>query len=443
MFSKPLPRFVIAKRLASGSTAFYFHLPAGYRKLGCPVPNEPLGTDYEVACGENGDGGRAAARNALFDEWNRARKGQPATPGPVDAYGTVDWLFREYKASKAYLEKVAPRSRPDYERTMLLVTGIVTKTGDRIGDRRIRAISPVSADKIYDIICNGPRGPRPRQGEKAIALCRRAWRVVHRLHPNQFDRNVPNPWEGVTKHRRTKGTKAAVTRDQVYAFAWGCIEHGEPEAAAAAVICFEWLQRPENVLSGYLRWPDYRSKDWPSAIKIEHHKTGAVVWHPLEEVTDSGVVRFYEDAEAVLSRLPRRGVPMIKRGEGRYHQALLIRRHAEDRADDACQTRSSFHLYARRLSSRRHDGAGGSRANGRSGTRPLGPQESASLRGICQAHDGTGAVGHAQTSCPSSGERARNEHSEYGPKLICRNVTSTSASEAEANVIAQCEPFRV
>jgi hypothetical protein len=187
----------------------------------------------------------------------------------------------------AYLEKVAPRSRPDYERTILLITDIVTRKGDRIGDRHIRAITPVSADKIYDIICNGPRGPRLRQGEKAVALCRRAWRVVHRLHPGQFDRDVPNPWEGVTKRRRTKGTKGAATREQVYEFAWGCIERGQPEAAAAAVICFEWLQRPENVLAGYLRWTDYRSKEWPNAIKIEHHKTGAVVWHPLEERTSA------------------------------------------------------------------------------------------------------------------------------------------------------------
>lgn len=316
MFTKPLPRFVIAKQLAGGQTGFYFHLPVHYRKLGCSLPNQPLGANYNEACGEDGEGGRAAALNALFDEWNTARKGgQVATPG-VGAYGTVDWLFREYKASKAYLEKVSPRSRPDYERTMLLITNIVTRKGDRIGRRQVRAITPRSADKIYDIICNGPRGPRPRQGEKAVALCRRAWRVVHRLHPTQFDRNVPNPWDGTTKQRRTKATKTAVSREQVYAFAWGCIEHGQPEVAAAAVICFEWLQRPENVLSGYLRWTDYRSKDWPSAIKIEHHKTGAVVWHPLEEVTPSGVVRFYEDAEAVLSKLPRRGIPMILR-EGR------------------------------------------------------------------------------------------------------------------------------
>jgi hypothetical protein len=307
----PLPRYVIAKPLASGRTGFYFNIPTRYRKLGCSIPNEPLGSDYIVACGEDSCGGRSAALNALFDEWDTARRGQPVTGERAPVYGTVDWLFREYKQSKAYLEKVAPRSRPDYERTMLLVAEIVTRKGDRIGQRKIKSITPISADKIYEIIIAGPRGERLRQGEKAVALCRRAWRVVHRLHPGEFDRAVPNPWDGVTRKRRAKKTKAAVTREQVYAFAWGCIEHGQPAAAAAAVICFEWLQRPENVLAGYLRWSDYRSKEWPNAIKIEHHKTGAVVWHPLE---DEEGVKFYAEAEAILANLPRFGIPMILRG---------------------------------------------------------------------------------------------------------------------------------
>jgi hypothetical protein len=56
------------------------------------------------------------------------------------------------------------------------------------------------------------------------------------------------PWLGVTKKRRTKAVKPAASREEVYKFAWGCIEAGYPEAAVAAVICFEWLQRPENVL---------------------------------------------------------------------------------------------------------------------------------------------------------------------------------------------------
>ncbi len=304
----PLPRYVRPRKLASGQIGFYWIVPTYFRKLGCKIPNEPLGDNYAVACGDNGNGGRAAGLNALFDEWTAKRNGEPIA-GLV-RHGTVDWLFREYKQSKAYLKKVALRSRPDYERTMLLVSDMVTKKGDRIGSRSIKAITPVSADKIYELILQGPHGERPRQGEKAVALCRRAWRVVLRLYPDQFDRNVPNPWDGVTKQPRTKKAKAAVTRELVYRFAWGCIQDGQPGAAAAAVICFEWLQRPENVLAGYLRWTDYRSAEWPSAIKIEHHKTDAVVWHPLE---DEDGTQFYAEAEAVLAKLPRLGVPMILR----------------------------------------------------------------------------------------------------------------------------------
>jgi hypothetical protein len=139
----------------------------------------------------------------------------PKSGAPLDqkltVAGTVDWLFRKYKASKGYEHKVAPRSRPDYERTMQLVTDIVTKKGDRVGDRKIKAITPLSADRIYEIVLEGPRGLRPRQAEKVVGLCARAWDVVHRLHPEHFDRDVPNPWRGVTKRRRTKATKPHVS----------------------------------------------------------------------------------------------------------------------------------------------------------------------------------------------------------------------------------------
>jgi hypothetical protein len=57
----PLPRYVISKLLRSGKTAFYFNVPTRYRKLGCSIPNEPLGTDYVAACGADGNGGLAAS----------------------------------------------------------------------------------------------------------------------------------------------------------------------------------------------------------------------------------------------------------------------------------------------------------------------------------------------------------------------------------------------
>jgi hypothetical protein len=194
----PLPRFVVTKTLADGGISFYFYVPGTYRKLGCTVANQPLGRDYALACGEDGNGGRAAALNAQVDEWQDVRRGLPITGQRAPIYGTIRWLFQEYRRSKAYTEKVSVRSRPDYERTMYLVENIITKKGDRLGDRKIKSVTPISADKIYGIVLAGPAGDRPRQAEKAIALCRRAWRVVHRLHPAEFDRDVPNPWHGVT-----------------------------------------------------------------------------------------------------------------------------------------------------------------------------------------------------------------------------------------------------
>ena len=255
---------------------------------------------------EDGNGGRAAILNQLFDEWRASRKGEPLL-GLVK-FGTVDWLFREYKQSKAYLEKVSQRPRRDHERTMLMVTDLITKKGDRLGDRMVRAITPLAADKIYERLTAGPRGPRPRQGEKIVGLCARAWSVVHRLHPNEFDRNVPNPWRGVTKIRRTKAAKPAATREQVYIFAKTAIAAGYPEAAAAAVICFEWLQRPENISAGFIRWTDYRGREAPTATRVFRHKTGAIVLHPLQ---DHDGTLFYRDAEDVLAAVARRGVAMI------------------------------------------------------------------------------------------------------------------------------------
>ncbi len=309
-----LPRHVIRKKLASGQIGYYYNVPTTYRRLQCPVPNEPLGTDFSIACR------RASALNGLFDEWDQSRRGMTVAVPLSPKVGSVDWLFREYKRTKAFTEKVAPRSRRDYEWAMQEMAKIITKVGDRVGDRPIKAITPRGADKLYDHLINGPKGPRLRTAEKVVTLCRKAWRVVHRLYPNEFDIAVPNPWLGVTLKTRVKQVKPAVTRQQVYEFAYGCIDRGEPECAAAAVICFEWLQRPENVIAGHIKWSGYRTGPKPT-IRIEHHKTGVNIDHPLEDILgDGSVIRFYEEAEKIISHLGRGGSPMILRKleDGKY-----------------------------------------------------------------------------------------------------------------------------
>ncbi|MGL3214243.1 hypothetical protein [Bradyrhizobium sp. BR 1433] len=180
----------------------------------------------------------------------------------------------------------------------------LTKRGDRIGGRPIKSVSPLGADKLYDAFVKGGKGNRLRTAEKLVVLCRKAWRVVHRIHPAEFPADVPNPWLGVTMATRVKLIKHAVTREQAYKFAHGCVERGEPECGVTAVICFEWLQRPENVIAGHIKWTGHRTGSKPT-IRIEHHKTGAVIDHPLEERLASGeIVRFYEEAEGVLAKLP-------------------------------------------------------------------------------------------------------------------------------------------
>jgi hypothetical protein len=323
-----LPRFVVCKKVA-GRERFYWTLPSYYRKLGCTLHLEhdtALGDDYTTACGTDGKGGRAATLNGLFDDWDSGRLGEPPQPKTELKAGTVDWLFKTYKGSNDWKERVSARTAPDHELTIRLICDIRGKSGIRIGDRMVAGITPEAADKLYAIVRDTPvrkgKTSRPRTAEKVVAICRHAWKVVHRLHPGLFitpisaadaEAQVWNPWEGVAMRRRKKATKPAATREDVYTFAWGALEAGHSDAAAAAVICFEWLQRPENVLAGYVTWNDYRGPRAPTQIRIEHHKTGEMVLHPLEETVDGQRTLFYEGAEAVLARVPRLGLGIVMR----------------------------------------------------------------------------------------------------------------------------------
>ena len=66
---------LFASSVGERPIGFYWD-PAGYyRKLGCSIPREPLGSNYLTACGEDGNGGRAAALDALFEEWRSEQTG--------------------------------------------------------------------------------------------------------------------------------------------------------------------------------------------------------------------------------------------------------------------------------------------------------------------------------------------------------------------------------
>ena len=155
------------------------------------------------------------------------RKGAPIEEAKIARYGTIDWLFRQYKTRRP-IRKRSHNGPASLRRIMQLICDTVGKSGRRIGERQIREVTPRAADKIYDKIINGPNGVRLRQGEKVVGLCRKVWRIMRRLHPDLFDRKHPNPWDDFTLKSRTRSKKHAVTREEVSKFAWGCIKKVGP-----------------------------------------------------------------------------------------------------------------------------------------------------------------------------------------------------------------------
>ena len=58
-----------------------------------------------------------------------------------------------------------------------------------------------------------------------------------------------NPWEGLIKDY-SKQAKVASSRAEAYQLAYALRDIGESHLGAAALIAFEWLQRPEKHSGG-------------------------------------------------------------------------------------------------------------------------------------------------------------------------------------------------
>ncbi len=312
---------MIEKRLKDGRTAYYWNPHKRDMQASCTIRREALGFDYGAAIE------RANLLNAHIDAGRQGRTAVKSLDNGT-RFGTLAWLFERYRRSPAF-DRVSERSRPEYLRALARIEDIETKTGGTVGELPVSSITPAAVDKLYAKLQNGPRGKRIRQANLSIDIARRAWDVVHRTHPTTVP--TENPWRGVLRIT-TKKAKPAATRAEVYALAYKLKELGEPHLGAAALICFEWLQRPENVLDGKITWVDYRPAERPSHVRVLHHKTGEVVWMPLE---DAGG-KLYPELESYLAELPRLGLPIVltegKRGPARpYSKAYAQRRVREAR----------------------------------------------------------------------------------------------------------------
>jgi hypothetical protein len=304
------PRYMVEKRTRRG-VAYYWRPPGRDVVKGCPVHSEALGVDFGGAIA------RAQLLNVHLDSW-RTGLSNPKDINLGARFGTVDWWIESYLRSDAYTG-LSPRSREDYREALARVADIKTnltdaRTGERgrVGALPVASLTPAAVDKLYAELRSGGA---VRQANYPIDVARRAWKVIARKHPAQFlipnplnakERIALNPFVGVER-ARSEGTTEPASRADAYALAEALARIGHPALGAAALICYEWLQRPENVLAGKISWTDYRPSHHPAAVRIDHHKTKKKIWQPLED--EEG--QLYPELEAFLACVPRLGIPIV------------------------------------------------------------------------------------------------------------------------------------
>ena len=291
-----------AKKLASGATAYYWAPSSKDIREGCKLQREALGGDYAAATDRAGD------LNQSLDDWRIGKNGVPASAAA--RHGTVGWWLAQYRRHTAFT-KLSPRSQPEYLRHLRIVETVELKNGQQFCELNLSQITPLAADRLYQRLAEG----RLRQANFEVDIMKKAWRSIQRLHPAEFPKG--NPWEGIERITAPRQTKIPALMEEVYALADALMEAGHPGLAAAAVIAFEWLQRPENILDGAVKWTNYRPGQ---KVKIEHWKTGAEFWLELSDREGA----LYAEIEALLQRVPRLGVPIVLRPDGQLYK----RRHA-------------------------------------------------------------------------------------------------------------------
>jgi hypothetical protein len=304
----PLPRYTLRKPV-NGGWGFFFNPPTWARTAGCPLRNEPLGTDYAAAV--------ERAETVLlpaFDSWRSGGLTDAKIIGA--AHGTLDWLFAEYRNDRRFT-KLEHHTRQNHESGFRLVGGYVLKDGRRLGQARLSAITSPVIDAVYEKLLyvtnpDGTKRERRTTVNGAMKTCRRAWNVAARRHPGKVPAN-PFSAMGLKSSSRTTPT---ATYAELQAFRAKAIELGYPSLATAALIGWEWLQRKRDVFATF-DVAHYRPKDRPNAVRVLHSKTGEENWIPLFD--DAGAP-LYPELMAELDALKRDriGGLMLRRDWGEH-----------------------------------------------------------------------------------------------------------------------------
>lgn len=259
------PANVRQKPLRTGETAWFWEVPSKDRKAGCKLENCALGTDTAKAWQKGAELNKALAA---------FRQGRDPEFLPA-SIGTFDWLCEQYRQHHRY-KALNPKSREQVEIAMARLGKFPVPGAEPLGKWPLELIDTEVVDIVYDTLRSSGL---TRQANYAIDTARTMWKRIGRKQK----RLVPalNPFEGLEMGYKKKETTPA-TWDELLAFVDAAEEMGWPQMAFAALVCWELLQRPENVFNDLL-WSHWRPAERPDQVWVEHGKNDASDWAYLED----------------------------------------------------------------------------------------------------------------------------------------------------------------
>jgi integrase len=303
------PRYMVARRLKSGATGFYWVPPSWAKRNGFTLSVEALGIDYGNAKKRCDD-----LLNPHLDAWRRNEEIAPTSNYAVS--GSFDWMISIYKSSPLF-QKLPEKTRKSYDAVLRLASQHKLKDGRNFGSLPLRSITPGAADRLFAKLKENPAGgERVHTALLSVTVCKRAWNVARRDKPKL----VPweNPFVKMEISYEPKPTRPA-TLGELERFVQAADEAGEGSLGTAAMIAYYWLQREKDII-GRLSWSHYRPVDAPGVALVFHHKTRTLVEMPLYD----------EDGTALWPELMQRLDAASRYG------TLIVTRDSRDRRRRIC-----------------------------------------------------------------------------------------------------------
>jgi hypothetical protein len=328
----PLPRYTLHKPL-KGGWRYFFNVPTWARKKGCPVENEPLGTDYESAV-------QRAEKVLLpaFDSWRTG--GTDAKPTIGVAIGTLDWMFHEYRRTWSQptakrLRALSPGQCRVHETGIKMLCEYRLKDGTRLGARRLNRFDTAAVDALFDKLLykdvDGEKIERRTTVNHAMKSARSAWNTVSRANPGMFP--AKNPFEKMGLQSTNRETPFA-TYEELQSFRSKAVEMGYQSIATGALIGWEFLQREHHIYTAF-KAEHYRPDDHSGHVHVVNPRTGHGDWTPLfnrkgeplypELMGEMDAMKALRPTGGLMLRRDGDGKPWATKGEMLTHFARVVK----------------------------------------------------------------------------------------------------------------------